>query len=55
MRCAAQVRTISAFLPGVLMIARTGPSLSEVIARGDGSEQPVEILDADSDEPHAEP
>lgn len=53
MRCAAPVRTISG-LPGAL-IARSGPSLSEVIARGGGPEQPVEILDADSDEPHAEP
>ena len=54
MRCAAPVKTIRGFLPEVL-IARTGPSLSEVIARGDGPEQPVEILDADSDEPHTEP
>ena len=38
------------FLPGAL-IAHTGPSVSEVIARGDGPEQPVEILDANSDEP----
>ncbi len=53
MKCAAPVRTISGFLPGVL-IPRTGPSLSEVVSRGDGPEQPVEILDADSDEPYAE-
>ena len=41
-------------LPGAL-IARTVPSLSEVIPRGDGPEQLVEIFDADPDEPHAEP